>query len=154
LAYCWVNFKGRFKINPIKINTQNNRGNRNSILNEYNPKIHQIHHRQSIRLKDYDYSTDGCYFVTICIKDKIKCFGEIIDSEMVLNEYRKIVNQYWLEIPEYFPNAKLDECIIMPNHLHEILIVEDDIVVGNRHACSLHNMGNKRQYQKLPAMGI
>ncbi len=71
---------------------------------------------------------------------------------MVLSKYGKIVNQYWLEIPEHFPNAKLDEYIIMPNHLHRILIIKDNVVVGNRYACPLHNMGNKRQYKKLPVI--
>jgi len=71
---------------------------------------------------------------------------------MVLSKYGKIVNQYWLEIPERFPNAKLDEYIIMPSHLHGILIIKDNVVVGNRYACPLYNMGNKRQYKKLPVI--
>lgn len=105
------------------------------MLNNYNPKIH---HRQSMRLKDYDYSTNGYYFITICTKNKIECFGKITNGKMELSEIGKIANQCWLEIPEHFPNTKLDEYIIMPNHLHGILIIENDpAFVGNKNFCSL-----------------
>ena len=101
----------------------------------YNPKIH---HRQSMRLKDYDYSQDGYYFVTICTENKTEYFGEIIDGKMVLNEMGKIVNQCWLEIPEHFPDVSLDEHIIMPNHLHGIIAIENNNrVVGNENFRSL-----------------
>ncbi len=93
----------------------------------YNPKIH---HRESVRIKDYDYAQDGHYFVTICVKNKIEYFGKIINSKMVLSEIGKIANQCWQEIPKHFPNAKLDEHIIMPNHSHGILIIETPMAVG------------------------
>ena len=101
----------------------------------YNPKIH---HRQSIRLKNYDYASDGYYFVTICTKNKSECFGEIIDGKMVLNEIGKIANQCWLEIPKYFPDAILDEHIIMPNHIHGVIAIEkQNPIVGNENFRSL-----------------
>ena len=103
--------------------------------NNYNPKIH---HRKSMRLKDYDYAQDGYYFVTICAENKIECFGKIIDGKMVLSEIGKIVNQCWIEIPEHFPDTKLDEHIIMPNHLHGIIAIENNnCAVGNKNFCSL-----------------
>jgi len=63
------------------------------------------HHRKSIRLKNYDYSKPGIYFVTICTKNREFLFGEIINGVIVLNDAGKIAQQYWLEIPEHFPNT-------------------------------------------------
>jgi REP element-mobilizing transposase RayT len=88
----------------------------------YNPTIH---HRRSIRLKEYDYSQAGAYFITICSCNREHMFGEIVDSTMVLNEYGKIVNTEWLKTPEMRPNIELDEFIIMPNHFHGIIIIND-----------------------------
>ncbi len=88
---------------------------------EYNSKIH---HRKSIRLNGYDYSQDGVYFITIITQNKKCIFGDIINNEMRLNDIGQIVKKYWLEISNYFPNITLDEYIIMPNHIHGIIIVD------------------------------
>ncbi|MEP7080084.1 MAG: hypothetical protein ABI784_05120 [Ginsengibacter sp.] len=90
---------------------------------KYNP---DIHHRRSIRLKGYDYSQAGLYFITICCQDRIWRFGEIVavensQAKMILNDAGIIANECWLEIPEHFPNAKLHEHIVMPNHVHGII---------------------------------
>ena len=82
------------------------------------------HHRRSIRLKDYDYSQAGAYFVTICAKDKKYLFGNIISDKMELSEIGKIINRFWIEIPNHFSNVHLDEYIIMPNHLHGIVMID------------------------------
>ena len=68
---------------------------------------------------------------------------------MILNRSGVIARKIWLEIPQHFKNVKLDECIVMPNHIHGIIIIDDgdNHDVGNRHACSLHQ--TERQYQKL-----
>jgi putative transposase len=113
-------------------------------MNNYNPNIH---HRRSIRLKGYDYSQEGLYFITINTKDRECLLGKIINAEMVLNDAGKIANECWLEIPKHFPNVIMHEYIIMPNHVHGIieLIRVDDIPdqiaknVGTRHVVSLHN---------------
>ena len=88
------------------------------ILNNYNPNIH---HRHSIRLKGYDYSQAGLYFITICIKNRECLFGEIVDGKMILNDSGKIAGECWLEIPKHFPNTVLHEHIVMPNHVHGII---------------------------------
>jgi len=98
--------------------------------------------RKSNRLKNYDYSQDGYYFVTICTQNREHFFGEIRNAEMQLNEYGKIAKKCWLEIPNHFPNILLDEFIIMPNHVHGILIIENNLIentnnVGNKNFCSL-----------------
>jgi len=85
-----------------------------------------IHHRRSIRLKGYDYSQAGIYFVTICVKRRGEkffaiTFGEIVDGEMDLNDAGKIVEKCWLEIVQHYPNTILHEYVVMPNHVHGII---------------------------------
>lgn len=88
----------------------------------YNP---QIHHRRSIRLKAYDYSQAGLYFITICVQDKLYLFGKVEKGEMVLNEYGKIAYNEWLKTPEIRNNVELDVFVVMPNHIHGIIILTD-----------------------------
>lgn len=85
-----------------------------------------IHHRQSIRLKGYDYSREGLYFITLLAKNRQHLFGEIINGEMHLNPAGKIAQQCWLEIPQHFPNVILHEYIIMPNHIHGIIEIKNE----------------------------
>jgi REP element-mobilizing transposase RayT len=80
-----------------------------------------IHQRHSIRLKGYDYSQSGLYFITICCQDRIYLFGEITNDEMATNEIGKIAKNCWTEIPQHFKNTVLHEYIIMPNHIHGII---------------------------------
>lgn len=82
------------------------------------------HHRRSIRLKRYDYSQKGLYFITLCCKDKTHLFGQIIDGEMVLNAFGKIVFAEWEATPEIRKNISLGAFIIMPNHIHGILKID------------------------------
>ena len=87
-----------------------------------------IHHRRSIRLKGYDYSQAGLYFVTICIKDKKCLLGNIAGStlagaEMELNDFGKIAFQEWEKLPLRFTNMELDVFQIMPNHVHGIIML-------------------------------
>ncbi|MCQ4574443.1 MAG: hypothetical protein NOU37_04285 [Candidatus Brocadiales bacterium] len=84
------------------------------------------HHRRSIRLKGYDYSRKGAYFVTICTQKKTCLFGDIEDRNMVLNAIGQIVENCWEEIPKHFDNVKLDVFVIMPNHLHGIIVLPND----------------------------
>ncbi len=84
------------------------------------------HHRRSIRLKNYDYSQPGAYFITICTHNRQNLFGEIVDGEMILNEFGKIVYNEWLNTANIRPNIIVDEFIVMPNHLHGILIIVDN----------------------------
>ena len=92
--------------------------------------------RKSIRLKEFDYSQPGEYFVTICAKNHKCIFGSIVNGQMDLNERGNVVKECWEKIPEHFPNVVLDEYIIMPNHIHGILVLIGPIV-GTRPAVSL-----------------
>ncbi len=102
---------------------------------KYNP---QIHHRKSIRLKGYDYSREGLYFITICCHNRDCLFGEIIENndlinptqQMILNDAGKIAIECWLQIPEHFPNVILHEHIIMPNHIHGIIELNGSLDFG------------------------
>jgi len=82
-------------------------------------------HRRSIRLKDYDYASPGAYFVTVCTHDRECLFGEIVDSKIVFNDLGRLVVKSWIWLAERYPYVELDEFIIMPNHLHGILVVSD-----------------------------
>jgi REP element-mobilizing transposase RayT len=79
------------------------------------------HHRRSIRLKGYDYSQDGLYFVTICLKDGLCLLGDVINEEMMLNHAGEMVEQEWLDLSGRFPQIELDVFQVMPNHFHGIL---------------------------------
>jgi REP element-mobilizing transposase RayT len=94
----------------------------------YNPNLH---HRRSIRLKGYDYSQAGLYFITICCQNRICRFGKIENGKMILNEYGQIAQQCWLEIPEHFPDAILHEFVIMPNHIHGIIEITGNVGAKN-----------------------
>jgi len=87
------------------------------------PYDKNIHHRRTIRLHDYDYSGDGMYFITICTQDKKCIFGRIKDGEMILNDWGRIVDECLSDIPKHYPNASVDEYIVMPNHIHFMLII-------------------------------
>lgn len=92
----------------------------------FNPKIH---HRRSIRLKNYDYSQAGAYFVTICTQGRDCLFGEIENSEMQLSLAGQAVAVCWPNLPRHFDNIELDEFVVMPNHVHGIVVI-----VGAKHS--------------------
>ncbi len=89
---------------------------------KYNP---DIYHRRSIRLQKYDYSAPGAYFITICTWQREALFGGVEDDCMRLNAYGMTTDIFWKRIPARFPNIELDAFVVMPNHLHGILMVSD-----------------------------
>ena len=127
------------------------------------------HHRKSNRLKSWDYSKVGAYFVTICVKNRECLFGNIHNNNMILNEYGKIVHQFWYSLVKKYTNIDLDEFVVMPNHVHGIIIIKkrvDDEVesknktrsVGAIHELPLPNDDNQNpgysqtnnDYKNLP----
>jgi putative transposase len=84
------------------------------------------HHRRSIRLKEYDYSSAGAYFITICIKERRCVLGKIHNSGVLLSLIGKIVNRCRKEIPHHFSYAKLDVFVVIPNHFHGIIVITND----------------------------
>jgi putative transposase len=92
------------------------------------------HHRRSIRLKGYDYTRAGAYFITIVTQNRVCLFGAVVEGRMRLNPLGQIVQECWLAIPDHFPHALLDEFVIMPNHLHGIIVLQEmENSVGARH---------------------
>ncbi len=104
----------------------------------FNP---EIHHRRSIRLRDYDYSRAGAYFVTIIAWQRECLFGEVVDGMMRLNDPGRMALECWDGLPGHFPHVKLDEFVVMPNHFHAILSI-----VGNVEA----NVGAKQGVSASP----
>ena len=84
-----------------------------------------IHKRRSIRLREYDYSQAGAYFVTICTRNRECLFGNIIDGEALLNDAGRMVQTVWDELPAHYANIDIDLFQIMPNHIHGIIILTD-----------------------------
>ena len=98
---------------------------------KYNPDRHR---RRSIRLKGYDYSQAGAYFVTLCTQNKECLFGEVVDGKMTLNEPGLIVEDCWEWLSKQYPHVILDTWTVMPNHLHGIIIITHDGRGGSRTA--------------------
>ncbi|MBI4211506.1 MAG: transposase, partial [Deltaproteobacteria bacterium] len=79
--------------------------------------------RRPIRLRDYDYSQNGAYFVTICTHKRECLFGEIVNGEMQLNDIGRVVVDEWLKTPQIRDEIDLDQWVIMPNHFHGIIVI-------------------------------
>jgi len=86
---------------------------------------HEKHHRRSIRLKGYDYSQAGLYFITLCCHNRVCLFGNIENGRMILNEYGHIAYNEWMKTTEKRNNVELGEFVIMPNHIHGIVRLLD-----------------------------
>jgi len=87
------------------------------------------HHRRSIRLRDYDYSQSGLYFVTVCVNKRQPLLGNVIDGEMKLSDAGKMTEELWNKLPEKFNEVFLDEYVIMPNHFHGIIGIDNNVGV-------------------------
>lgn len=95
-------------------------------MTRYDPALH---HRRSIRLPTYDYRQAGAYFVTLCTDRRTSVFGAIVDEAMHRNAYGEIVAEDWAWLAERYPAVRLDAFVVMPNHLHGIVMIaasEDD----------------------------
>lgn len=105
-----------------------------------------VHKRKSIRLKFYDYTSIGYYFVTICCFERQSLFGKIENGKMYLNQYGEIAYNEWLATFEKRKNIEMDAFVIMPNHVHFIVhikekLIEDEKVKRQRHNTS-HDLGS------------
>ncbi len=87
-------------------------------------------HRRSLRLKEYDYAQAGAYFVTVVVQARLLLFGDVVDGEMRLNQAGATVMRVWEEMPDRFPNIEMDAFVVMPNHIHGIIVVVGAPLVG------------------------
>lgn len=115
---------------------------------------------KSIRLKNWDYSKAGYYFVTICTKNAIPFFGKINNGVMSLSPVGKIAEKFWVDIPRHFKSVQIDEFVVMPNHIHGIIIITNNSIgtvnkvetrpaVETRDLASLHNNDNNNKFGPL-----
>ncbi len=93
-------------------------------------KFNDKYRIKSARLEGYDYRNEGLYYITICTKNRTHYFGECNDGIMFLNDLGKVAEDCWLAIPTHFPNVSLDEFVIMPNHIHGIVCINEKIEIG------------------------
>ena len=88
------------------------------------------YHRRSIRLPGYDYTTPGAYFVTLCVHDGACVLGGVVDGEVTLTEEGRIVTACWVDLPNHYPHVRMDAFVVMPNHVHGIIVLVDGGLVG------------------------
>jgi putative transposase len=81
------------------------------------------HHRRSIRLPSYDYTRAGAYFVTICTQDRECVFGEVVQGQMMANTAGQMIESVWRQLPQHCPCVEADAFVVMPNHVHGIIIL-------------------------------
>lgn len=85
---------------------------------------------ETTRLKGWDYASNGYYFVTICTHNREHLFGHIENGEMILNQYGQIVQNGWNDLPNHYPNIRLDAFCVMPNHVHGIIVIDNGMMDG------------------------
>jgi REP element-mobilizing transposase RayT len=114
--------------------------------------MHEGPRRRSIRLQRFDYARPGAYFITICTEGRACLFGEVVDGEMRRYECGLLVHDIWETIPDHHPNVELDAFIVMPNHIHGILIIMQGR--GTTRRATAGNTPPYEQFQKPVAGSI
>jgi REP element-mobilizing transposase RayT len=87
------------------------------------PRVSILHHRRSNRLRGYDYSQPGAYFVTICVQRRACLLGKVFESDVNLNDLGRIAADCWKHVPQHFQDVSIDTFVVMPNHVHAIIIL-------------------------------
>jgi REP element-mobilizing transposase RayT len=92
---------------------------------------------ETTRLKYWDYASAGWYFVTVCTRSREHFFGEVVGAEARLSAVGEVAQRYWADIPTHFEHVRLDEYVVMPNHVHGIVVIAETRPVETRHGASL-----------------
>jgi REP element-mobilizing transposase RayT len=111
------------------------------------------HNRRSIRLSGYDYARSGAYFVTVCIQNRSCLFGSIVNGEMKLNNAGRIAQEVWEELPARFPQVGIDGFIVMPNHIHGILMVGAQFIAPSDSPFDVIKNPARSVIGRAPALG-
>ena len=98
-----------------------------------------------MRLPGFDYAQEGSYFVTICSAGRQRFFGDVVDGQVRLNEFGQVAARSWEWLARHFPHVELDEWVLMPNHLHGIIVITDDRRGGSRTAPTNTSSGGFRR---------
>ena len=116
-----------------------------------------FYQRRSIRLRGYDYSRQGAYFVTVCTEGRRRLFGTVVNGRMALNDAGRAAAACWRDIPNHFPHAAVDEWVVMPDHVHGIIVItRDGYPVGaNNHSpvwppTNNHSQERAKDFSPLP----
>jgi REP element-mobilizing transposase RayT len=117
---------------------------------QYSPQQYHNHHRRSIRLKGYDYSQQGLYFITLCVQNRVCLFGEIVNGQMALNKYGQIAHNEWLNTATIRKNVTLHQFVVMPNHFHAIIEINGDDGRGELHSPQLHSPQSTPECNTMP----
>ena len=104
----------------------------------------------SARLQTWDYGSNAAYFVTICTKDRVHFFGEMVNREMQLSGIGAMAQTCWGEIPKHFPFVELGGFVVMPNHVHGIVIINKRDGDGDGGDVKTQNIASLRERQKIP----
>jgi putative transposase len=118
--------RGRSRTRPYRTRPYNTTCPTGNTEMTYDPAKH---HRRSIRLKGYDYAQPGAYFVTICVRERECALGDVKDGKMALSDAGHIVQACWDDLPTHYPHVELDAFIVMPNHVHGVIVLVDDTTV-------------------------
>ncbi|MBI5436046.1 MAG: transposase [Nitrosomonadales bacterium] len=115
----------------------------------FNP---DIHHRRSIRLRGYDYSQAGAYFITLCTQKRECLFGGVMGDVMQLNDVGRLVRNVWDMLPDHYAGVTLDTFVVMPNHIHGIVMLND---VGAQFIAPNNDDGaiNRGTINRAPTIG-
>ena len=104
---------------------------------------------KSNRMEGFDY-VSWWFFITICTNERKNYFGKIVHGKMIVNDIWNVANQCRINIPKHFPNVKIDEFIVMPNHIHWILVMDDICYKDcSNKIWSIKNMGDNTYYSKI-----
>ncbi|MEI6832242.1 MAG: transposase [Candidatus Omnitrophota bacterium] len=99
-------------------------------------KYHNEYRVKSTRLDGWDYSSSGYYFITISVRDRINYFGRVMGGTVELSDLGRITKECWKNIPMHFPHVGLDEFVVMPSHVHGIIIINSNIHVETQNFAS------------------
>jgi putative transposase len=116
-------------------------------------QIPNNHRRRSIRLKGYDYTQPGAYFITICAHQRAQIFGEIVDGEMRLNRWGEIARTEWFKTAALRPNVEMheEEFVVMPNHVHGIIWLVENVGALRRNAPFENEISSKQKAEQRSA---
>ena len=111
------------------------------------PKFKGKYRVESTRLSNWDYAANGRYFITICTKNRVYFFGDVVTGKVQLSAIGQIAQKFWLDIPNHFTHTNIDAYVIMPNHVHGIVVInrpENNVnLVETRHGASLRQPPQK-----------
>ena len=103
------------------------------------------HHRRSIRLRDYDYTQNGAYFVTLCTHERVCLFGKVVGDAVAVNAWGAIVQAEWARTAVLRPQVELDAFVVMPNHVHGIIVIFGDEKVVDGRRGMMHSAANAKK---------